>query len=443
MNVKKYHSLKESGVEWIEKIPTHWELRRIGQLFKFRNEKVSDEEYMPLSVTKDGVVPQLENVAKTIHNENRKKVLKGDIVINSRSDRRGSSGLSMLNGSCSLINHVLEPRVELEGKYIHYLFKSVPFCDEYYRWGTGIVDDLWSTQKDRMSQIQIPFPPINEQKRIARFLDDKTNAIAKLKKILEEKINKLKDYRSSLITQAVTKGLDPNVPMKDSGIEWLGEVPGHWSVQRIKNICSINGRIGFRGYSSEDIVNEKEGAITFSPSNIKDQCLSLDNLTYLSWEKYYESPEIQIKNNDIIFCKTGSSIGKVALIDGLEEAATINPQLIIFTDIKLMTKYFYYSLVSNLIQNQVRLFAGGGVMPTLTQETISNFKIFVPPLKEQAKIIEFLDKLTNDVNEVIKKAESQIMLLDTYRSSLITAAVTGQIDVSDWKEAEEELETIS
>ena len=120
MNVKKYHSLKESGVEWIEKIPTHWELRRIGQLFTFRNEKVSDEEYMPLSVTKDGVVPQLENVAKTIHNENRKKVLKGDIVINSRSDRRGSSGLSMLNGSCSLINHVLEPRVELEGKYIHY-----------------------------------------------------------------------------------------------------------------------------------------------------------------------------------------------------------------------------------------------------------------------------------------------------------------------------------
>ncbi|MGG3959838.1 Type I restriction-modification system specificity subunit S [Anoxybacillus flavithermus] len=439
MNVKKYHSLKESGVEWIEKIPTHWELRRIGQLFKFRNEKVSDEEYMPLSVTKDGVVPQLENVAKTIHNENRKKVLKGDIVINSRSDRRGSSGLSMLNGSCSLINHVLEPRVELEGKYIHYLFKSVPFCDEYYRWGTGIVDDLWSTQKDRMSQIQIPFPPINEQKRIARFLDDKTNAIAKLKKILEEKINKLKDYRSSLITQAVTKGLDPNVPMKDSGIEWLGEVPGHWEKSKLKYLAQI-------GPSKSEVSKLTNVKVSFLPmEKIGQNKLILDVEKDIS-EVY--SGYTYFKDGDVVVAKVTPCFenGNIAvarnLVNGIgfgtSEIYVLRPYLS-----KMIPEFLSYLFQSEPFRSKaISSMYGVGGLKRIPSEFFESYEFYIPSVTEQKLIVNSLDRKIKLVNHLISKINEILNKLDTYRSSLITAAVTGQIDVSDWKEAEEELETI-
>ncbi|MBE2908301.1 restriction endonuclease subunit S [Anoxybacillus flavithermus] len=429
----------------------NWPLIRNKYIWKEINTPNEDENANLLSVSQySGIKPKSELIedgdflsrASTL--KGYKCVEKGDLVINTMLAWNGSLGVSDYNGVVSPsynVYRLIDPE-NWDTVFLHYYLRSEHSKVEFRRFSTGIIESRLRLYPEQFLNLRTPKIPIKTQRKIGEILKQKESQIEIIKEKLKTKIQLMREYRSSLITQAVTKGLDPNVPMKDSGIEWLGEVPEHWIVQRIKNICSINGRIGFRGYSSEDIVGEKEGAITFSPSNIKDQCLSLDNLTYLSWEKYYESPEIQIKNNDIIFCKTGSSIGKVALIDGLEDAATINPQLVIFTDIKLITKYFYYSLVSNLIQNQVRLFAGGGVMPTLTQETISSFKIFVPPLKEQAAIIEFLDKLTNDVNEVIKKAESQIMLLDEYRSSLITAAVTGQIDVSDWKEAEEELETI-
>ncbi|WP_461201115.1 restriction endonuclease subunit S [Anoxybacillus sp. TBDG-1] len=427
MNVKKYHSLKESGVEWIDKIPAHWELRRIGQLFTFRNEKVSDEEYMPLSVTKDGVVPQLENVAKTIHNENRKKVLKGDIVINSRSDRRGASGLAMLDGSCSLINHVLEPRVELEGKYIHYLFKSVPFCDEYYRWGTGIVDDLWSTQKDRMSQIQIPFPPINEQKRIARFLDDKTNAIAKLKKMLEEKINKLKEYRSSLITQAVTKGLDPNVPMKDSGIEWLGEVPKHWRISKIKYLAHPTAEkvgTGFQGsYIGLENIESSTGKLIGN--------MAIAEIT---------GEALLCKRNNVLYSKLRPYLKKCITVD--KEYACTTELIILKPNMKVLPDFLKYLLISDGITGCIDSTTYGAKMPRTNWDVIGNVLVYIPPLDEQSRIVGLIDNKLKLIDNLMHKLNEKLHSLDTYRSSLITAAVTGQIDVSDWKEAEEELETI-
>lgn len=438
MNVKKYHSLKESGVEWIEKIPTHWELRRIGQLFKFRNEKVSDEEYMPLSVTKDGVVPQLENVAKTMHNENRKKVLKGDIVINSRSDRRGSSGLAMLDGSCSLINHVLEPRVELEGKYIHYLFKSVPFCDEYYRWGTGIVDDLWSTQKDRMSQIQIPFPPINEQKSIARFLDHKINSMVKLKKMLEEKINKLKEYRSSLITQAVTKGLDPNVPMKDSGIEWLGEVPGHWIISKPKFYCLVN---------PESLSENTDADYSFEYVDISSvqRGKGIVSKVKMIFKDAPSRARRIVRKGDIIISSVRTYLKAVASIE--EDFTT---PIIVSTGFVVLrpnsemldSNFASYMLEADYFVEQVASHSYGVSYPAISAEELVNQKIILPPVEEQKRIVTYLNEKLSKVEKLIDLLTTQIQKLDTYRSSLITAAVTGQIDVSDWKEAEEELETI-
>ena len=170
MNLAPYPNYQRAPAEWIGQVPCGWQVRRIGQLFEQRNEKVSDKDYPPLSVTKKGVVPQMQHVAKTDDNDNRKLVLAGDFVINSRSDRKGSSGLSHLDGSVSLINTVLRPKGEIIPEFAHYLLRSYAFQEEFYRMGNGLVADLWTTNFGAMKVISIPLPPRDEQQQISNFL---------------------------------------------------------------------------------------------------------------------------------------------------------------------------------------------------------------------------------------------------------------------------------
>lgn len=195
--------MKDSRVNWIGEVPEHWSIERIGTAFEERREKVNDTEYPPLSVTMRGVVPQLDTAAKTDHNDNRKRVAINDFVINSRSDRRGSSGVSELNGSVSLINIVLSPRKGFYGKYLHHLFRSYRFVEEFYRVGRGIVDDLWTTNYSVMKAISFPFPDYEEQKAIADYLDEKTAKIDRIVETINTQIDKLKELRKTLINDVV------------------------------------------------------------------------------------------------------------------------------------------------------------------------------------------------------------------------------------------------
>ena len=169
---KRYDSYKNSGVEWLGEIPIHWEIVRLGSKFIERKEKVSDKDFKPLSVTKTGVVPQLDSAAKTDDGDNRKLVRKDDFVINSRSDRKGSSGLSKFEGSVSLINIVLKP-LDINLEYSNFMLKCNGFIEEFYRNGHGIVADLWTTRFWDMKSIMLPLPPKDEQKKIASYLDEK------------------------------------------------------------------------------------------------------------------------------------------------------------------------------------------------------------------------------------------------------------------------------
>lgn len=197
-------AMKDSGVEWIGKVPEHWIIERIGTAFDEKREKVNDTDYPPLSVTMKGIVPQLDTAAKTDHNDNRKRVSVNDFVINSRSDRRGSSGVSELNGSVSVINIVLAPRKHFYGKYLHHLFRSYRFIEEFYRVGRGIVDDLWTTRYSVMKAIDFAFPDFEEQKAIADYLDEKTAHIDRIIETINTQIDKLKELRKTLINDVVT-----------------------------------------------------------------------------------------------------------------------------------------------------------------------------------------------------------------------------------------------
>lgn len=198
--------MKDSGVEWIGKIPEHWSLLTIGSLFRTRNEKVNDIDYPPLSVSKGGIVPQMANVAKSDASDNRKMVLQDDFVINSRSDRKQSCGVSPLNGSVSLINIVLYPdkQAPILPTYSNVLMKNYGFAEEFYRWGHGIVADLWTTRWQEMKNIELPIPSPTEQEQIVHFLDSKCSQIDRLIEVKQSKIEKLEEYKKSLIYEYVT-----------------------------------------------------------------------------------------------------------------------------------------------------------------------------------------------------------------------------------------------
>ena len=186
--------MKYSGVKWIGEIPDNWKLNKIGQLFNLRNEKVSDKDYSPLSVSKGGVVTQMENVAKSDASDDRKLVLKGDFAINSRSDRKMSCGVSPLDGSVSLINTILYPKNDavIYNDYMNYLLKNYGFAEEFYRWGHGIVADLWTTKWQEMKSIMLPLPSVQKQKAIYDFLNQKNAEIDSLIEIENQQIEKLR-----------------------------------------------------------------------------------------------------------------------------------------------------------------------------------------------------------------------------------------------------------
>lgn len=196
--------MKDSGIQWIGNVPAEWTINKIDSVYSLRNEKVSDKDYMPLSVTMKGIVPQLESAAKTNDGDNRKLVRKGDFAINSRSDRRGSCGISELDGSVSLINLVLKPRGEMNNRYYNWLFHTEKFADEFYKWGHGIVDDLWTTRWIDMRKISVPMPPLSEQKEIADYLDNKCAQIEELISAKQSQIETLESYKKSLIYEYVT-----------------------------------------------------------------------------------------------------------------------------------------------------------------------------------------------------------------------------------------------
>ena len=428
--MERYSEYKDSGVKWLGEIPSHWEVKRLGSFFFERKKKVSDKDYAPLSVTKQGIFPQLENVAKTNDGDNRKLVKEGDFVINSRSDRKGSSGVSGLDGSVSLINIVLQPRKVLFGPFCNYLLKSYGFIEENYRNGRGIVADLWTTRYDEMKMIKVAMPSFEEQKYISIYLDAATSKIDKAIAMQQKMIDLLNERKQIIIQNAVTKGLDDKVEMKDSGVEWIGMIPKHWEIKRLKYVMHSYGRIGFRGYGTDDIVDEGQGAITLSPSNIQDSSMDYSKKTYLSWKKYYESPEIMIKNGDVLMVKTGSSYGKCAVVKDLPMECTINPQLVVFKEHKEFSEFLAYSFQTTFAKCFINTSVIGGTIPTISQEKINNYIFPFPSKSEQQAIVAYLDKEMQRFDSAITNCQRQIALLQERKQIIINEVVTGKVKVS-------------
>lgn len=420
---------KDSGFEWIGIIPTEWALSKIGQVYRLRNTKVSDTDYPPLSVTNKGIVPQLDTAAKTNAHDDRKLVKKGDFAINSRSDRRGSCGISDYDGSVSLINTILAPLNEMNPGYYDWLFHTVQFGDEFYKFGHGIVDDLWTTGWQEMKKITIPTPPLPEQQRIADFLDAKCAEIDALTADIQTQINTLEQYKRSVITETVTKGLNPAAEMKDSGIDGAGVTPSHWKTTKLCYECYIRARLGWRGLKADEYVDE--GYAFISAFNIQNGKLVWTPLNYITKERFDESPEIKLHSGDVLIVKDGAGVGKCARVDDLPMGGTApNSSIAVITPSKnLDYRYVCYYLQSAVFNNFVLLLYNGMGVPHLTQEVMSKIKILVPPLKEQMVISDYLDAKCTEIDAVVETKKSQLATLDEYKKSLIFEYVTGKKEV--------------
>ena len=418
-----YSSYKDSGVEWIGEVPGEWNVKRLDHFFTERKDKVDDVSYPPLSVTMKGIKDQLEGVAKSDDSSNRKLVLKSDFVINSRSDRKGSSGISFRDGSVSLINTVLEPK-NIEPNYVNYLFKSYYFIEEYFRFGKGIHFDLWSTNYSVMKNIKIPVLSIEEQQQISDYLDYKTLKIDTLIEKTQQKIELLKEQRTSLINTTVTKGLNPNVEMKDSGVEWIGEIPVEWDTTQIKFICKMmRGKFSHRPRNDQRFYDGEYPFIQTGDISSTGMYLTKFNQT-LNERGFSVSKEFPI---DTVVMTIAANIGDVSIL----KIRSCFPDSIIgfhpYHDMSV--KYLYYILTS--LKDELHKNSTVSTQMNLNVERVGSIKIPLSTVQEQQQIVDYLDKETLRIDKLVDIESKRIDLLKEYRQSLISEVVTGKVDVRD------------
>ncbi len=270
---------------------------------------------------------------------------------------------------------------------------------------------------DTITEMKISLPPLEEQKKIADILSTVDKKIA----FVEENINITKELKKGLMQKLLTEGIG-YTEFKDSE---LGRIPESWEIKTIDSIAKISGRIGYRGYTVADIVKEGEGAITLSPSNIINNKINFKNCTYISFFKYEESPEIKIYNGDILLVKTGSTYGKTAIVTGLNEKATLNPQIVVLKNIKMNNLYLSYLMSSRIIQNQISQTIAGGAIPTLSQKNIEKYKFPLPLLEEQKQIAEILSTVDNKLENLKEKKQS----FEELKKGLMQKLLTGEVRV--------------
>lgn len=423
MSLSRYVEYKDSGAAWLGMVPAHWDVHRLGFYFNERRQKVSDTDYPPLSVTKGGIVPQLETAAKTDDGDNRKLVCIGDFVINSRSDRKGSAGAARQTGSVSLISTVLQPTTSINIEFAHHLLRSIPFQEEFYRYGKGIVADLWSTNYSEMRNILLALPSTQEQTAIAAFLNAENEKIDTLIAEQEKLIALLAEKRQATISHAVTRGLNPDAPMKDSGVAWLGEIPAHWEVKRLKHLGQAI--IGLT-YDPAEVVQEGEGTLVLRASNVQRGQIELKDNVYVD---ALIPEKLRTQVGDILICSRNGSrnlIGKNALIGAESAGLTFGAFMLIFRG--EFNAYLSWVFNSQIFKYQSGTFLTSTINQ-LTTENLYNFEIPLPSVEERSKIIEFLTQQTMKIDALDAEAERSIALLKERRSALIAAAVTGQIDV--------------
>lgn len=417
MRYEKYISVPDAI--WFDVVPDSWRALKMRGVFSERNTKVSDKDYPALSVGKMGVVPQLDTAVKTDNGDNRKLICKGDFAINSRSDRKGSSGISQYDGSASLIITVLKPHRSLNGRFYHYLLRGHYFAEEFYRNGHGLVSDLWTTKWDEMRNIYIPVPPREEQDQIVRYLDWQVSKINKLIHGYQRQIKLLEERRQTVIDRAVTKGVRQGRQMHSIQANWMGDIPADWKMIPSKRLfleseerkhpddkpATASQKYGI--ILQEDYMKSENKRIVIATQGLDDwKHVEPDNFV-ISLRSFQGG----IERSEIFGCVTWHYI-------------VLLPQKYV------VPRYFKWLLKS---KSYIKALQGTSEFIRDGQDLrYSNFvKVDLPliPASEQEEIADYIEQETAKIDRAIPVLEKEIELLKEYRTRLISDVVTGQMDV--------------
>ena len=417
--------MKDSGIPWIGQIPENWKVARVKDFSFLSDKKNTSKDPIVLSLARDAIkIRDITNnegqLAKSY--DNYCIVKKGDFVLNPMDLYSGANcNVSFVEGVISPAYSILKVKNNYDVKLLDYFFKTLYWQMILYSYGKGVsADNRWTLAKENLLNIPLLCPPKEIQQKIVEILDKKCGQIDELVRIEENEIEKLKEYKTSLITKVVTKGLDPNAKMKDSGIPWIGQIPEDWKVVRLKNIAKCYGGLTY----SPDDINEK-GILVLRSSNIQNGKLSFNDNVYVKVNNF-----MPVEKNDILICSRNGSrelIGKNAIITTDIKATFGAFMMIIRTSQN--AKYLHKILNSNIFNYYISSFLTSTINQ-LTKNNLDNIKFpFSIDPNTQQQIVEYLDKRCEEIDNLIKIKQEKIEKLKEYKKSLIYQYVTGKKEV--------------
>jgi type I restriction enzyme S subunit len=425
-----YSHYKDTGIEWLGSIPAHWKAVRNKELFYEVDERSETGEEELLTVSHlTGVTPRSEKnvnmfLAETL--EDYKKCRKGDLIINTMWAWMGALGVSRCDGVVSPSYNVYRLRKcnTIDPFYLDNLYRIPEHISEIRRWSKGVWESRLRLYPESFFSMSSPVPPVEEQSAIAYFLRTETEKIDALIAKQQHLVRLLEEKRQAIISHSVTKGLNPNVPLKDSGVEWLGEIPQHWEVSKMKY---LSRKIVDGTHHTPNYVDK--GIPFLRVTDIANRTINLAEVKYISQEEHNELKKRCLpQRGDLLLSKNGT-IGVPRLIDWDWEFSIFVSLCLIKLKPRLNARYSEYVFLSHQIAEQISDGSKQSTVTNLHLEKIAGFSFSVPPLDEQNEIIAFLDYETSKLDALIDKANRAIELLKEHRAALFSAAVTGKIDV--------------
>ena len=447
--MKTYQSYKNSGEDYIGEIPEHGECSRLGMLGVFSSsgidKKTNENEvsvkmvnytdiiqsriYYPIqSGEKEYMVVSTPSTKLEEH-----RLVKGDMVFIPSSETKDDLGYSSLidfdETDIVYSYHILRYRTRkpIFHYFKKYLINHHSVLNQFSRDSKGTTRQIIG--RNVFNNVRVVLPPLQEQEQIVNFLDEKTSIIDKLISTKERKIELLKEQRSSLINEVITKGLDPNVKMTDSGVEWIGEIPESWSLICVKHLVSTKITDG----PHETPIFVDNGVPFLSVESVQDGKLDFNKKRgYISIElnKIY-SKKCLPKKDDVLIVKSGSTTGKSTIVETDEIFNIWSPLCIVRSNQnKIIPKFTFTSVQSNYFRKFIELGWSFGTQPNIGMGVIENLKLVVPStIQEQQEIVEYLDKHTKEIDDLVQMEQKKIELLKEYRQSLISEVITGKIKV--------------
>lgn len=426
--------MKNSGIEWIGEIPVDWEIKRLKAVLKERNisNNPIQTDYI-LSLTNDrGVIPYDEK--GDVGNKSKEDVsgyklaYPDDIVLNSMNVVIGSVALSKYFGCVSPVYYMLYPRNHADDvRYYNYIFQTKEFQNKLKGYGNGIMEIRMRIQMSKLNTVELPIADSETQTRIADFLDEKC---AKIDAVIEKQkqvIEKLKEYKLSVITEAVTKGLDPTVPMKDSGVEYAKIMPDHWENRKMISILSM--RVVDGPHESPELFDE--GIPYISATAIENGKIDFQKMRGYISEEYCDECDKRYKPQvgDVLIVKLGASTGQVAIVETDRRFNIWVPLAVVRCNDYALPKFVYYAFQSDYFIKQMEQSWTYGTQQTLGVKTIERLRILIPNIEEQKVIVAFLEEKCSQFDSAITKKQSIIEKLTEYKKSLIYEVVTGKREV--------------